>query len=138
MDAPEGFAPLGRRGGPYLTALGPLFVKQHGEQWILGLRVEASHLNSKGIAHGGMLITFADSALGIRLAELRNPPQPMVTASLTTDFLETASEGDWLEAQVQLDKMGARLAFATCYLRVSERPILRASGVFAVVAPPGS
>jgi uncharacterized protein (TIGR00369 family) len=131
---PEGFRPI-QRGGPFLSALGPLYVKTDGPAPIIGLRVEEKHLNTRGIAHGGMLVTLADSALGIVLATTRTPPQPMVTVNLSTDFVSAAHDGDWIEAHVDVVKIGARLAFANCYLVVGSRRILRASGVFALVPP---
>lgn len=42
-----------------------------------------------------------------------------------------AHPGDWVEAHVDVQRIGSRLAFANCYLMVGERRILRASGVFA-------
>src|SRR5512142_1673441 len=82
---PEGWVPL-KRGGPFLHTFGPLYFRKVDGQPVLGLRVEEKHLNVRGIAHGGMLVTVADSALGIVLSMAREPPQPMVTVSLTTDF----------------------------------------------------
>ncbi len=131
---PDGWVPL-KRGGPFLHTFGPLYFRKVDGQPVLGLRVEEKHLNVRGIAHGGMLVTVADSALGIVLSMAREPPQPMVTVSLTTDFVEAARRGDWLEAAVDIQKIGRRLAFANCYLSVGERRILRASGVFALVPP---
>jgi len=133
-SVPEGFRPI-QRGGPFLTALGPLYVNTSGETPVIGLRVEEKHLNTRGIAHGGMLVTLADSALGIALARSRMPPEPMVTVNLSTDFADAARAGDWIEAHVDIQKVGARLAFANCYLIVGTRRILRASGVFALVPP---
>ena len=40
--------------------------------------------------------------------------------------------GDWLEAHVTITKMGRRLAYASCDLRIGERHIMHASGVFAM------
>jgi uncharacterized protein (TIGR00369 family) len=131
---PDGFQPL-RRGGPFLRSLGPLYYRQDGDRIVVALRVDEQHLNTRAIAHGGMLVTLADSALGIVLSMSRAPPHPMVTVSLTTDFLEPARLGDWLEAHVEIERVGARLAFARCHLAVGERRVLRASGVFALVAP---
>lgn len=133
QPAPPGFEPFPRSSGPWLASLGPLSQRREGDRTILALRVSAAHVNTRGVAHGGMLVTFADSALGIVLAMARTPPQPMATVSLSTDFLDAAREGDLLEAFVEIERMGQRLAFATCLLRAGERRILRASGVFAVV-----
>ena len=134
LDIPEGFKPL-NRGGPFLAQLGPLYLKKAGDQYIIGLRIEERHTNIRGIAHGGMLLTLADSALGIVLSSSRTPPQPMVTVNLSTDFVESANPGDWVEAHVDIQRVGKRLAFANCYLMVGERRILRASGVFALMPP---
>jgi uncharacterized protein (TIGR00369 family) len=134
LDIPEGFRPL-NRGGQFLAQLGPLYLKKAGDQYIIGLRIEERHTNIRGIAHGGMLLTLADSALGIVLSSSRTPPQPMVTVNLSTDFVECANPGDWVEAHVDIQRIGKRLAFANCYLRVGERRILRASGVFALMPP---
>jgi acyl-coenzyme A thioesterase 13 len=133
-DIPEGFQPLDR-GGPFLRLLGPLYHRRDASGIVIAIRVEERHLNVRGIAHGGMLVTLADSALGIALSMSRTPPQPMVTVSLTTDFADVARAGDWLEAHVDIQKVGSRMAFANCYLWVGERRILRASGVFALVPP---
>lgn len=133
---PEGFAEVGPRGGAFLAhALGTLYVRKDPAGLVFGLRIEERHLNSRGIAHGGMLVSMADTALGIALALSRDPPTPLVTVSLTTDFADAAHPGDWVEARVDIQKVGARLAFANCYLSVGARRILRGSGVFAVVPP---
>lgn len=133
---PEGFAKVGPRGGEFLAhALGDLYARQDPSGLVFGLRIGERHLNSRGIAHGGMLVSMADTALGIALALSRDPPTPMVTVSLTTDFADAARPGDWVEARVDIQKVGARLAFANCYLSVGARRILRGSGVFAVVPP---
>ena len=134
---PEGFKALRRGSSPFLSSLGPLYARSEGGATVIGLRIEEKHLNTRGVAHGGMLVTLADSALGIVIAMSRTPPQPMVTVNLTTDFADVARAGDWVEARVDVQKIGKRLAFANCHLWVGEKRILRASGIFAHVAPAG-
>ena len=131
---PPGFELFHRGSGPWLSSLGPLYLRTEGDRAILAMRIADTHANTRGLAHGGMLVTFADSALGILIAMQHAPSQPMVTVSLATDFLDAARPGDFLEAFVDIERMGRRLAFATCLLRVGERRILRASGVFSVVS----
>ena len=131
---PPGFELFPRANSPWLSGLGPIFVRKDADRMVLAVTVTDFHANTRGVAHGGMLISFADSALGIVLAYSRTPPQPMVTVSLATDFLDAARPGDLLEAWVEVERIGARLAFATCLLRVGERRILRANGVFSVVS----
>ena len=136
-DIPLGFKELRRANSRFLSSLGPLYAKDEGSGVVIGLRIGERHLNTRGVAHGGMLVTLADSALGIVIAMLRTPPHPMVTVNLTADFADVAREGDWVEARVDLQKMGKRLAFATCHLWVGDRRILRASGIFAHLPPAG-
>lgn len=132
---PEGFKPI-NRGGPFIVMFGPLYYKPQEQGCsIIGMHIEEKHLNVRGIAHGGMLVTLADSALGIALSMSRTPPQPMVTVNLTTDFVDSALPGDWVEAHVDIQRVGKRMAFANCYLHVGDRRILRASGVFALMPP---
>lgn len=127
---PEGFEPMDR-GSPFLAMIGPVYSKKTDDgKLVFGVRVGPQHTNVKGLAHGGMLVTFADSALGISLT-IANDEKPMVTVNLSTDFVESANPGDWVEAHVDIQRLGSRLAFANCYLMVGERRILRASGVFA-------
>jgi len=137
VPVPEGFTPL-QRGGPYFSQLGPLFHRRdEHDRVVLGLRVGLEHTNMVGITHGGMLMTYADGALGINLSIAKGKPRSSVTVHMSSDFLEAARPGDWLEAHVTIRRMGSRLSFADCELRVGERVCLRASGVFATITPPG-
>jgi len=135
LPIPDGFRPL-HRGGPFLAMLGPLYYrKDEQDRSVIAMHIEEKHLNIRGIAHGGMLVTLADSALGIALSMSRTPPQPMVTVNLSTDFADSAHPGDWVEAHVDIQRVGKRMAFANCYLHVGDKRILRASGVFALMPP---
>jgi len=138
QDIPSGFEPL-ERGGPYFSQLGPLYGRRDAsDRLVIALRVATMHTNSIGIAHGGMLVTLADGALGINLSVAKGLPRSSVTASLTSDFIDAARPGDWLEAHVRIHKMGRRLSFADCELRVDDRLVLRSSAVFATITPPGA
>jgi len=131
---PEGF----RRWeglGPFLTELGPLYVKSGERASGIALRITRRHSNSRGIAHGGVLLTLADSAMGGALYHSRQPPMPIVTVSLASDFLSPAQIGDWVEAKVEILRVGRQLAYAQCELMVGTRRVMRASGVFALTAP---
>ena len=132
MSGPEaGFKPL-FRSSPVIDLIGPVYSKGEGADLVLGLRVENKHCNMRGTLHGGILATLADVALGYTIAFSTKPPTGLVTASLSLDFAGTANVGDWLEAQVDVQKKGSRLAFANCYISVGEERIVRASAVFLV------
>ena len=137
---PEGYAPL-THGGPYFRALGALYSRPAADGGLVAaLRVDGSHLNMQGLTHGGMLTTLADGALGINIGlaqvRLRGKRGAQVTVSLNADFLSSAQPGDWLEAFVTITRMGQRMAFANCDLRVGDKHVLRANAVFAFVDRP--
>src|SRR5690606_17505132 len=106
---PDGFERLDRM-GRFLDHFGPVYTKRVGDAVVVGVRVEEKHLNVRGLAHGGMLVSLADSAIGINLSRFADPPRPMVTVNLSSDFLAPARLGDWIEAHVTVQKRGARLA----------------------------
>jgi uncharacterized protein (TIGR00369 family) len=115
--------------GPFLDHVGP--VLSDGE--VVGIRVESRHLNSSGMAQGGLLATLVDFALGRAIRSSAEDDQRAATVSLTTDFLGAAREGDFVEARTEVERLGGTLAFADCSLTVEGREIVRGRAVFAVL-----
>jgi acyl-coenzyme A thioesterase 13 len=130
-DVPAGFTPIFRT-SPFLETIGPLYSAGFGASLVIGMRVQEKHTNARGTLHGGVLASIADVALGYGLATSTQPPTSMVTASLAVDFAGGAQVGDWVETTLDIQKVGARMAFANVYFSVSGERIARASGVFLV------
>jgi acyl-coenzyme A thioesterase 13 len=128
-EIPAGFEPLFRT-SPFLDALGPFFYRRTEGGFVIGLQVAAKHANARGSAHGGLLLTLADIALGYTAAFSEDPPLSLTTVTISADFAGHARIGDWLEARVDLQKVGRRLVFANAYLVVGVERIARASGIF--------
>ena len=135
VTPPPGFEKVFRT-SPFLEANGPFYYRRDGAALIIGLRIEEKHCNARGLAHGGLLMTLADIALGYSIAFREDPPASAVTASLSADFAGAARLGDWVEAHVDIQKSGKTLCFANAYLVVGEERILRASAVFLRGAAP--
>jgi len=131
---PADFVPLFRT-SPFLDTVGPLFYKGAGAELSVGFHVATKHTNGRGTLHGGVVATVGDIALGYALATATDPPTSALTTSLSVDFLDSASVGDWVETRVDFQKLGGRLAFANAYFHVGDKRIARASGVFLVVDP---
>ena len=132
-EIPPGFAPIFRT-SPFLETIGPLYSAGIGASLVIGMRVQEKHTNARGALHGGVLASVADVALGYGLATSTEPPTSMVTAALSVDFAGSAQIGDWVETSLDIQKVGARMAFANVYFSVGGERIARASGVFLVVA----
>lgn len=136
QEVPAGFVPFHADSDTFIGLCGPIYWKDvPGGTPILGMRLQSPHMNLRGHPHGGLLVTLADSGLGYAVNHVRGGPLAVVTASLSTDFIGIAHLGDWIECHVDIDRIGARMAFASCHLKVGEHKILRASGVFAIVKP---
>lgn len=143
---PEGFEAV-KAGAPFVDPAGPFFFKEADGELVIGLLLEEKHCNSAGTAHGGLIATMADVALGNAIGHasvteeerarwrendhvLQRPPVPRVTVNLSTDYTGSARVGDWLEMRVDVQKLGASLAFANAYLRSNGERIARTSGVY--------
>lgn len=150
MEVPEGFEPV-RAGAPFVDLVGPFYFKEIDNVVAIGLRIEEKHCNSAGTAHGGLISTMADVALGNSIGHasisdeerrrwresgyvLERPPPPRVTVNLTTDYAGFAKTGDWVEMHVDIQKLGKSMAFANCYLRCDGERIARSSGVYRKLA----
>ncbi len=127
---PDGFEPL-FRSSPFLELIGPVWSRPSGGGFVIGLRAEEKHCNARGRVHGGVLMTLADIALGYRSAFSQDPPAHLTTANMTVDFAGSAQLGDWIEVDVDIQRVGRRVAFANAYITVDNRRIVRASAVFA-------
>ena len=80
--------------------------------------------------HGGFLATLADTAFGVMIKRELDLPVPPATVGLSVDYIGAVRDGDWAEAHVEIHKVGKRLTNASCLVKVGERTVLRASGVF--------
>jgi acyl-coenzyme A thioesterase 13 len=129
-DIPEDFAPL-FRSSRFLDARGPFFYRSTKSSFVIGLRIATKHANARGSAHGGLLLTLADIALGYTASASSDPPLALTTVNIAADFAGHAQVGDWLEAQVDIQKIGRRLVFANAYLMVGVELIARVSAIFA-------
>lgn len=135
FPVPDGFTRVQRR-SPFLDLLGELYVLHDDGQPVYGLRVGPEYANNRGAAHGGVLMTVADLVLGYTTAFASDPLLPLTTASMSVDFVGAAQVGEWLEGRAETVRTGRLLAFASCYLTVGDRRVVRASSDFVVGTTP--
>src|ERR1043166_4086599 len=128
---PTGFEPL-FRSSPFLETTGPFFYRNEPDGgFIVAVRVLPKHANARGSAHGGLLLTLLDIALGYRAAFSQDPPAALTTATLSADFVGSPKLGDWVEAHVELQKVGPRPALCNAFLVVNGERLVRANAVFS-------
>ena len=130
-DLPPGFQLL-PRSSPLLTLIGPVYCRGSGLDLHLGLRADERHANGRGTVHGGVLATLADICMGYAMAFSSEPALPLMTASMTLDYLGAVQVGEWMVVRLEHHQRGRQMAFATASLQVGEKIVARASAVFAV------
>jgi len=132
MPVPPEFSRL--RSSPFSDLAGPFYVCDEGGLPVVGLVVEPTHANTMGFAHGALLATLADIALGQSLKAALPVGTSAVTANMNLTYLGSAAVGDWIEARTTLDKQGKRLVFATCELTSTSGLIAKVVATFAIKA----
>ena len=130
-NPPDGYV-LSTSRGPYTTHNGPFYHKVTEGGFRHGVRVKKRHCNSRGIPHGGMLMAFADGLLGT--AVWRETQMVALTVRMNSDFLSSARPGEWLEGTARVTRATKSVAFCEAELFVGSRPVLKASGVFKIMA----
>lgn len=129
-NPPEGYTQSTTR-GPYTSHNGPFYHKVSQDAFHHGVRVKARHCNSRGITHGGMLMSFADGLLGT--AVFRATKTVALTIRMNSDFLSSARPGEWLEGTARVTKATKSVAFCEAELFVGNRPVMKATGVFKLM-----
>ena len=84
-DIPKGFVPLFRTSA-FLDALGPFFYRPTKWSFVSGLRIATKHANARGSAHGGLLLTLVDIALGYTASASSDPPLALTTVDMAADI----------------------------------------------------
>jgi uncharacterized protein (TIGR00369 family) len=135
---PAHYKPHTRR-SPLTDPWEPLYARQTEDGVYLGVEIREPHCNARGFAHGGLISSLADNAMGLSAVRQARQTQAndkisALTVSLSLDFLDTASIGDFLEVKPQLLKVGRTLAFVECRIVCGERLVARASASFRMVS----
>ncbi len=116
----------------FVAEAGPLWVRRSERNLSVGFMAEARHANVRGVVHGGMLMTLADQMMG-QLTWYVAGGRSCATASMNNDFLSPARIGEWIEGEASLVHKGKSLVFVRGDLRVGDRPVLAASGVWKIL-----
>lgn len=109
----------------------------HEDRAEVTLDLDARHLNRSGVLHGGIATTLLDGACGYacsrRLAA--DMSVPVVTLSLTTNYVAGVSEGR-VTATARVAGGGAATLFAAAELHDADgRLLVTATGVFRRAKP---
>ena len=133
-DIPDGFT-RHTRSSPLTEPWEPIYSKATDRAVLIGLRLARPHTNSRGMAHGGLITSLADNAMGLSCGHVLGGGARLVTVSLSVDFLGPAQVGQWLQVDSEVIKTGNRLCFAQALVTADGVPCARASATFSVAPP---
>lgn len=119
--------------GPFGWRLGLRYIERSPGQVSCAIDIDRSLYNPGNIAHGGVVFTLADSAMGAAVFMMLAPGQRSVTAELKLNYLAAVKDGT-VTATATVVKKGNRLAIVTAEVRDdSERLVGLAQGTFAII-----
>lgn len=113
----------------FIEHVGPLLELREPEATRFGFIADRRHANLLGVVQGGMLMTFADRALGLRAWEVAGGI-PYVTVQFDMLFLSAARMGDFVELRPEVIRQTATLVFLRGTLTVGSRSVAAASGIW--------
>ena len=126
-DIPQGFI-INERRGPFTNHNGPFYIKKDSDRWTHGAFILDRHCNAANIAHGGMLMSFADGVLGHTVYS--KTKRAGVTIKFNSEFLSAAREGEWLEGYGDVSHVRGDYVYCNTMLKVSTRNVLSVKSIF--------
>src|SRR5204863_314518 len=120
--------------GGFNKYVGPLYRLADGADGSrrYAFAVAEKHMNAAGTLHGGMLMTFADLALGQAVWDATDRV-PSVTINMQTQFLKPARVGDMVEVLPELIRKTRSLIFMRGDFKVNGKTIFSASSIWKLL-----
>lgn len=112
----------------FIATVGPIYARDG----VYGFRAAQKHANLVGVVHGGMLMSFADRAMGIAAMGAADGAN-CVTIQLEMKFLEGAKLGSWLTTHSFVMKRTGSLVFLRGEVRDGDRLVATADGVWKIL-----
>jgi acyl-coenzyme A thioesterase PaaI-like protein len=133
-DEAEAFDPAAEgwevyRDEGFIGLVGPFWTRRCGDSYRYAFVAEPKHHNRRGIVQGGMLMTFADRAMGMT-CWYANERQPQATVQLDVQFIDAVQIGEFVEAKCRVVRRTRSLVFMSAELVVGPRVVATATGVW--------
>lgn len=99
---------------------------------MLALDLADHHLNLQGLAHGGVIATLADAAMGLSLRSALEPGRRHVSVEIGVHYLRPVMRGG-VRAIGKAVRIGREIAYAEAdVLDANDRLLARADGTYSV------
>jgi uncharacterized protein (TIGR00369 family) len=130
VPAPQGWNYLPHF-DPFEAHLGPFFVREADGAHEYALIVDDRHMNARGVAHGGALLTFADACLGYAIWNATDH-SPCVTVSQQSNFLAAVDEGDFVVCRPEVVRKTREVIFVRADFYVGDRTVFTATAIWRI------
>ena len=116
---------------------GLLFKKISENEYQFKTTIKKNHLNAAGIAHGGFISAVVDAGAGTAAHKVSDN-SPCVTISLELKFISAIQLGQELIGTTKIQKKTKSMVFLTCELKVENKIVATASGVWKILKLSGA
>ncbi len=140
-DATAPFDPAAAGWEPYrdegfIGLVGPFWSRPWGDDsYRYAFMAEPKHHNRRGVVQGGMLMTFADRAMGMT-CWYANGRVPQATVQLDVHFIDAVQIGEFVEAKCAVVRRTRSLIFMSGELVVGTRVVATAKGIWKTLGAP--
>jgi len=127
-------------------SLKPGFMKHNGgllfktiseNEYQFKTKIKENHLNAAGITHGGFIAAVVDAGAGTAAHRVADN-KPCVTISLDLKFISAIQLGQELVGTTKIQKKTKSMIFLTCELKVENKIVATASGVWKILKLSGA
>lgn len=119
---------------PFLKELGIEVVESHGGTAQVQLTLQARHLNSWHVAHGGVVMTMLDNVMSLAGRSLDPDIRSGVTIEMKTSFMQPGGvEGGRLIAKGKVMHASSSIYFCEGELWNEDRLVAKATGTFKFI-----
>jgi len=131
MTIPAGYSQT-KLFDPFEIYVGPVFEEGDKGSKRFAFRVDERHVNKRGVVHGGMMLTFADAAIGQAVWDFTDRV-PSVTMNMQAQFIDGARLGDLVEVKPELVRKTRALVFVRGDFTTSGRTLMTISSVWKLL-----
>ena len=117
------------KGHNFGEMIGPIW--RRGDA-LFGIVAAEKHRNHRGVVHGGMLMSFADQAMGMT-GRRATGDKPHATMEINIQFIGAVRIGDFVEAHCVVVRKTRSVLFLESKLKVGDRVVAAASGIWKIL-----
>lgn len=113
--------------------IGPFWTRGERRDREIGLIAEPRHCNAHlGTVHGGVLMTFSDVGMGLRVVDELGAPK-CATTDLKIQFISAGKVGEFLVCRPEVMRSTQSMVFMRGTICVDERIVAAMNGIWRVL-----